>query len=60
MSKKSCKVLQQKEMPLKSGGPLIAAQAIAMGAVCITDNLRHFLRVSGLIVENWLQREKEG
>ena len=35
--------------------PLFAAQAIAMGAVCVTDNVRHFLRVSGLIVENWLQ-----
>ena len=35
--------------------PLIAAQAIAMGAVCVTDNLRHFLRIPGLIVENWLR-----
>ena len=35
--------------------PLIAAQAIAMDAVCVTDNLRHFLRIPGLVVENWLQ-----
>ena len=33
---------------------------VAMGAVCVTDNLRHFLRVPGLIVENWLKRGKEG
>jgi predicted nucleic acid-binding protein len=30
--------------------PLIAAQAIAVGAVYATDNLRHFLRIPGLIV----------
>ena len=37
--------------------PLIAAQAIAMGSICVTDNVRHFLRVPGLVVENWLQAE---
>ncbi len=32
-----------------------AAQAIATGSVCVTDNLRHFLRIPGLTIENWLQ-----
>jgi len=35
--------------------PLIAAQAIAVGAVCVTDKLRHFLRIPGLTIENWLR-----
>jgi tRNA(fMet)-specific endonuclease VapC len=35
--------------------PLIAAQAIAVGAVCVTDNMRHFLRIPGLTIENWLR-----
>lgn len=35
--------------------PLIAAQAIAAGAVCVTDNVRHFLRIPGLTIENWLR-----
>jgi len=35
--------------------PLIAAQAIAVDAVCVTDNLRHFIRIPGLTIENWLR-----
>ena len=35
--------------------PLIAAQAITVGAVCVTDNLRHCLRIPGLTIENWLR-----
>ncbi len=52
--------LRQTGQQIGRTDPLIAAQAIAMGAVCVTDNLRHFLRVPGLVVENWLQRDKEG
>jgi predicted nucleic acid-binding protein len=32
--------------------PLITAQAIAVGAVCVTDNLRCFLRIPHLTIEN--------
>ena len=33
---------------------MIAAQALAVDAVMVTDNGREFSRVSGLTVENWL------
>ena len=33
---------------------MIAAQAIAIDAVVVTDNVGEFSRVSGLAVENWL------
>ena len=35
---------------------LIAAHALAIGAVVVTDNERHFSRVPQLSVENWLRR----
>jgi tRNA(fMet)-specific endonuclease VapC len=34
---------------------LIAAQALSLGLVVVTDNEREFSRVSGLTVENWLR-----
>ena len=34
---------------------LIAAQALALGCVVVTDNLEEFSRVGGLQVENWLR-----
>jgi len=37
---------------------LIAAQALALGLVLVTDNEREFCRVSGLAVENWLRDGK--
>ena len=46
--------LRQTGQQIGRTDPLIAAQAIAMGAVCVTDNVRHFVRVPGLAVENWL------
>ena len=32
---------------------LIAAQAIALGLVLVTNNERHFAGIPGLVVENW-------
>jgi tRNA(fMet)-specific endonuclease VapC len=34
---------------------MIAAQALALGHVLVTDNEREFCRVNGLAVENWLR-----
>lgn len=34
---------------------LIAAHALALGAVLVTNNIREFNRISGLKVENWTQ-----
>jgi tRNA(fMet)-specific endonuclease VapC len=34
---------------------LIAAQALALGCVMVTDNEQEFCRVDGLRVENWLR-----
>lgn len=33
---------------------LIAAQALALGLIVVTNNARHFGRVAGLKVENWI------
>ena len=35
---------------------MIAAHALALGATLVTANIRHFNRVSGLLVENWTRR----
>ena len=32
---------------------LIAAHALALGLIVITDNVQHFVDVPGLVVENW-------
>ena len=34
---------------------LIAAHALALDAILVTDNVREFKRVKGLKVENWLR-----
>jgi len=34
---------------------LIAAHALSLGLVMITDNVEHFARVDGLTIENWLE-----
>jgi tRNA(fMet)-specific endonuclease VapC len=34
---------------------LIAAHAIALDAILVTDNIREFKRVKGLRIENWLR-----
>jgi tRNA(fMet)-specific endonuclease VapC len=34
---------------------MIAAHALALGAILVTDNVREFKRVKGLKIENWLR-----
>jgi tRNA(fMet)-specific endonuclease VapC len=47
--------LEQAGQPIGGNGLLIAAQALALGCVVVTDNQREFERVPGLRVENWLR-----
>jgi tRNA(fMet)-specific endonuclease VapC len=35
---------------------LIGAHAYALGLTLVTDNMREFIRIRGLSVENWLER----
>lgn len=46
--------LERKGTPIGGNDLLIAAQAVAVGLVVVTDNEREFGRVEGLVVENWL------
>ena len=47
--------LEKKGTPIGAHDMLIAAHARALGAVCVTDNVAEFKRVSALKVENWLR-----
>lgn len=39
--------------PIGNFDEMIAGHALAMGAVVVTDNVKHFGRVGGLAIENW-------
>lgn len=46
--------LAERGSPIGDFDVLIAAHAVAASAVLITNNERHFARVRGLRVENWM------
>ena len=46
--------LEMQGMPLDSYDCMIAAHALSIGAILVTDNTKHFKRVPGLAMENWL------
>jgi tRNA(fMet)-specific endonuclease VapC len=46
--------LERAGTPIGDAGVRIAAIALANGLIVVTANVRHFQRVSGLPVENWL------
>ncbi len=46
--------LERKGTPIGANDLWIAAQALALGAVAVTDNVREFSRVEGLEIENWV------
>jgi len=46
--------LERQGTPIGANDYWIAAQARALGAVVVTDNMGEFKRVPGLVVENWL------
>ena len=41
--------------PIGAMDLLIAAQALAFGLIVVTNNMREFSRVPGLIIEDWTQ-----
>lgn len=45
--------LAERGSPIGEFDVLIAAHAIAVSAVLVTNNVKHFSRVKGLRVENW-------
>jgi tRNA(fMet)-specific endonuclease VapC len=47
--------LERRGQPIGQNGMLLAAHALALDAVMVTDNVREFSRVTGLRVENWLR-----
>jgi tRNA(fMet)-specific endonuclease VapC len=47
--------LEQSGKPIGANDLLIAAQALTLGHVLVTDNEREFARVDGLPCENWLR-----
>jgi tRNA(fMet)-specific endonuclease VapC len=47
--------LERKGTPIGANDYWIAAQALAMDAVLVTNNVGEFSRVPGLTVENWLE-----
>ena len=46
--------LESRGIPIGQADTMIAAIALARGLIVITGNIRHFQRVPGLTVENWL------
>ena len=47
--------LRRAGTPIGDFDEMIAAHALALGAVVVTDNIRHFERIGGLTLENWLR-----
>lgn len=46
--------LATRGQPIGLYDTLVAAQALSMGLTVVTNNTRHFSRVPGLAVENWV------
>ena len=42
--------------PIGRNDTMIAAHALALGCVLVTNNERHFSKVGGIALENWLRR----
>ena len=47
--------LEQMGQPIGSNDLLIAAHAVSLGHIIVTDNEGEFSRVAGLVCENWLR-----
>ena len=51
--------LHRAGMPIGTMDTMIAGHAIALRSVLVTNNERHFSRVTGLKVENWTRRRDD-
>lgn len=49
--------LRRSGTPIGDYDEMIAAHALALGSVLVTDNVKHFQRVAGLVLENWVRKE---
>jgi len=50
--------LETEGAPIGPNDMLIAAHALSLGLVLVTDNEREFRRVTSLKIENWRQKER--
>ena len=41
--------------PIGQNDTMIAAHALSLNTILVTNNQRHFSQVAGLVIENWLQ-----
>ncbi|WP_310889368.1 type II toxin-antitoxin system VapC family toxin [Delftia sp. UME58] len=48
--------LRAQDSPIGDFDEMIAAHALALDAILVTDNVRHFERIPGLRIENWLRQ----
>ncbi len=48
--------LEKAGRPMGANDLLLAAQAVTLGCILVTDNEQEFRRVRGLSIENWLRR----
>ena len=51
---KVCNALKQMGRPIGPADEMIAGHALSVRATLVTNNLRHFDRVPGLMIEGWL------
>ena len=51
---KICAYLQRKGMSIGTMDMLIAGHAKARNCILVTNNVREFERVEGLVIENWV------
>ncbi len=47
--------LEQRGQPIGSYDLLIAAQALSRGLIIVTNNIKEFSRIDGLVIENWVK-----
>jgi tRNA(fMet)-specific endonuclease VapC len=51
--------LERTGTPIGAMDLLIAAHALALGVTLVTNNVREFRRVEGLVIEDWLSETQE-